>query len=158
MWQEYYRPFTISSIQKIFSYGMNSTLRNFHPKYLLSEFTDGRHDKNTVISPFRPHHVHVEAIKQIPPLQEKKAETRHKPRISLYRWLGQHHDEEERRVTFKTEERQDKEVVKEVKDAIETTVENLLDPKVSLDETKEYERYSSFLVLLNTGISHIRRH
>jgi hypothetical protein len=32
MWQEYYRPFTISSIQKIFSYSMNSTLRNFHPK------------------------------------------------------------------------------------------------------------------------------
>jgi len=32
MWQEYYRPFTISSIQKIFSYNMNSTLRNFHPK------------------------------------------------------------------------------------------------------------------------------
>jgi hypothetical protein len=38
MWQEYYRPFTISSTQKIFSYGMNSTLRNFHPKYLLSKF------------------------------------------------------------------------------------------------------------------------
>jgi len=33
MWQEHYRPFTLSSIQKIFSYHMNSTLRNFHPKY-----------------------------------------------------------------------------------------------------------------------------
>src|SRR5579871_5792515 len=32
MWQEYYRPFTLSSIQKIFSYGMNSTLQTFHSK------------------------------------------------------------------------------------------------------------------------------
>src|SRR5271155_760014 len=39
MWQEYYRPSTISSIQKIFSYNMNSPLRNFHPKF----------------SPFPPH-------------------------------------------------------------------------------------------------------
>jgi hypothetical protein len=84
--------------------------------------------------------VHVEAIKQIPPLQEKKAETRHKPRISLYRWLGQHHDEEEKKVTFSTDEKQEKEVTKEVKEGIETIVQNSVDPKVSLDETKEYER------------------
>lgn len=32
MWQEYYRPYTLSSIQKIFSYSMNSTLRTFHPR------------------------------------------------------------------------------------------------------------------------------
>ena len=35
MWQEYYRPDSLSSIQKIFSYNMNSTLRNFHPRFLL---------------------------------------------------------------------------------------------------------------------------
>ena len=57
----------------------------------------------------------------------------------LYRWLGQHHGEE-RRVTFKTEEKQEKEPTKEVKDGMETLVENLLEPKISLDETKEYER------------------
>lgn len=43
-------------------------------------------------------------------------------------------------MTFKTEEKQEKEPTKEVKDGMETLVENLLEPKISLDETKEYER------------------
>jgi len=64
----------------------------------------------------------------------------------LYRWLGQQYNEDERRVTFKEEEKQDKEppLQKEAKEAIETIVEGLLEPKISDDETKEYERY--FLV------------
>lgn len=84
----------------------------------------------------------MDPSKHLPALQEqKKDETRHRPRISLYRWLGQHHGEE-RRVTFKTDEKQEKEKepTKEVKDGMETLVENLLEPKISLDETKEYER------------------
>ena len=64
----------------------------------------------------------------------------------MYRWLGQQYNEDERRVTFKEEEKQDKEppLQKEAKEAIETIVEGLLEPKISDDETKEYERY--FLV------------
>ena len=83
----------------------------------------------------------MDPSKRLPALQEqKKDETRHRPRISLYRWLGQHHEEDERRVTFKTDEKQEKESTKEVKDGIETLVQSLLEPKISLDETKEYER------------------
>jgi len=39
------------------------------------------------------------------------------------------------------EEKQAVEPTKEPKEAIETIVESLLEPKVSVDETKEYERY-----------------
>jgi hypothetical protein len=82
----------------------------------------------------------VDPSKRLPALQDqKKDETRHRPRISLYRWF-QHHEEDERRVTFKTDEKQEKEPTKEVKDGIETLVQSLLEPKISLDETKEYER------------------
>ena len=88
----------------------------------------------------------MDPSKRLPALQEqKKDETRHRPRISLYRWLGQHNEEEEeeeeeRRVTFKADEKQEKEPTKEVKDGMETLVQSLLEPKISLDETKEYER------------------
>jgi predicted PurR-regulated permease PerM len=40
------------------------------------------------------------------------------------------------------EEKTSVEPIKETKEAIETIVENLLEPKVSANETKEYERYA----------------
>lgn len=103
---------------------------------------DDRHDKNTVLSPFKPQNVPVDPGKHLPALQEeqKKDDTRHRPRMSLYRWLGSHHEEEERRVTFKPDEKGDKDQNKETKDGIEHIVQGLLDPKISRDETKEYER------------------
>lgn len=51
-------------------------------------------------------------------------------------------------MTFKRDEIQDKESQdkesqpKELKEGIQTVVANLLEPKISVDETKEYERYS----------------
>ena len=83
---------------------------------------------------------------ELPALQEQtKDETRHKPRMSLYRWLGQHH-EEERRVKFKPDEKHDKEPMKETKEGgIETVIQNYIEPKVPSDETREYERYCLFL-------------
>jgi len=61
--------------------------------------------------------------------------------------LGSHVEEEEqqRKVTFKTdgENPSDKDAPpKENKDAIENVIQSLLEPKISSDETKEYERYS----------------
>ena len=170
MWQEYYRPFTISSIQKIFSYNMNSTLRNFHPKspppppppvpFPLRKYSDGvyRHDKTTVLSPFRPQHVPVDPAKHLPALQEtKKDETRHRPRISLYRWLGSHvgdTEDQQRHITIKSDapggagdNEKEPPSNKENKDALENVIQSLLDPKISSDETKEYERYSHHLVV-----------
>jgi len=50
-------------------------------------------------------------------------------------------------VTFKRDEAQDKESQdkesqpKELKEGIQTVVAGLLEPKISVDETKEYERY-----------------
>jgi len=111
--------------------------------FLSSIIIDNRHDKNQVISPFAPQNVSVDPSEKLPALQEqKKDETRHKPRISLYRWLGQHQEEEERRVTFKTDEKQEKEPVKETKDTggMEAVIQNYIEPKVSSDETREYER------------------
>ena len=72
--------------------------------------------------------------------EEKKEESRHRPRISFYGWLRQQGDEE-RRVTFKTEEKVEGEVTKEGKEGIENVVQNYLQPKISSKETKEYERY-----------------
>ena len=107
-----------------------------------------RHDKTTVLSPFRPQHVPVDPAKHLPALQEptKKDETRHRPRISLYRWLGSHvqDEDQQRKVTFKTDgdNAHDKDAPpKENKDAIENVIQSLLEPKISSDETKEYERY-----------------
>jgi hypothetical protein len=75
-------------------------------------------------------------------LPEKKDESRHRPRISFYRWLGQHHDEEEKRVTFKPDEKAEKPVEppKEIKEGMATIIDGLLEPTISLKETKEYER------------------
>jgi hypothetical protein len=108
-----------------------------------------RHDKTTVLSPFRPQQVPVDPAKHLPALQEpaKKDETRHRPRISLYRWLGSHVQDEEdqqRKVTFKPDgdNAPEKDAPpKENKDAIENVIQSLLEPKISSDETKEYERY-----------------
>jgi len=109
-----------------------------------------RQDKTTILSPFRSQHVPVDPAKHLAALQEtKKDETRHRPRISLYRWLGSHvqdADEQQRHVAFKTDSTggadNDKETStnKENKDAIENVIQSLLDPKISSDETKEYER------------------
>jgi len=112
-----------------------------------------------LISPFRPQNVPVDPAKHLPALHEetKKDENRHRPRISLYRWLGQRHDHGERRVTFKMDENQAVEPT-EPKEAIETIVESLLEPKVSVDEAKEYERYIPFspfiyhLIFLNIWV------
>ena len=105
-----------------------------------------------MLSPFAPQNVPVEPGKHLPALQElPKDETRHRPRISLYRWLGQHH-EDERRVTFKTDEKLEKEQTKE-KDGLENMVQKLLQPKVSPNETKEYERL--VLVMQNTNHRYI---
>jgi hypothetical protein len=93
-----------------------------------------------VISPFCPQHAHVDPEK-LPALPEKKNESRPRPRISFYRWLGQHHDEEEKRVTFKPDTKEEKETPKEVKEGLGTIVDGLLEPTISLNETKEYERY-----------------
>jgi hypothetical protein len=144
MWQEYYRPFTLSSIQKIFSYSMNSTLQTFHSKLALQDITNDRQEKNAIISPFVPQNVPVDPSEKLPALQEqKKDETRHKPRMSLYRWLGQNQVEEERRVKFLTDEKQEKEPPKENKESgIEAVIQSYLEPRVSSDETREYERYN----------------
>lgn len=109
---------------------------------------DNRHDKNMVISPFRQQNYNFQPIEQVPPIkeEEKKSEARQKPRIYLYRWLGQHNAEDERKVTFKAEEKAEKEPAKEVKDATEVLVQSLLDPQVPPDETREYERYPPCLV------------
>jgi hypothetical protein len=106
--------------------------------------SDSRHDKTTLISPFRPQNVPIDPAKHLPALAEeqKKDESRHRPRISLYKWLSQRHGEPERRVKFEMEEKTSVEPIKETKEAIETIVENLLEPKVSANETKEYERYA----------------
>jgi hypothetical protein len=108
-----------------------------------------RHDKTTVLSPFRPQQVPADPAKHLPALQEpaKQDETRHRPRISLYRWLGSHVQDEEdqqRKVTFKPDgdNAPEKDAPpKENKDAIENVIQSLLEPKISSDETKEYERY-----------------
>ena len=117
-----------------------------------------------VISPFRQQNYNVQPIEQVPPIkaEEKKSETRQKPRIYLYRWLGQHDAEDERKVTFKTEEKAEKEPAKEVKDPTEVLVQSLLDPQVPPDETIEYERYPPLLRKdwtggTDLGILHIRR-
>lgn len=116
--------------------------------------SDSRHDKTTLISPFRPQNVPVDPAKHLPALAEeqKKDESRHRPRISLYRWLGQRHGEPERRVKFEMEEKTSVEPSKETKEAMETIVENLLEPKVSANETKEYERYPLFPNSLLFGV------
>lgn len=93
-----------------------------------------------MLSPFRPQNVPVDPSKHLPALHEqKKGESRHRSRISLYRWLGQQNGEE-RRVTFKTEEDEDKDQSKDAKDGMETIIQGLLEPRVSPAETNEYER------------------
>lgn len=145
MWQEYYRPSTLSSIQKIFSYNMNSTIRTFHSKSRSDIIkTHCRHDKNTTISPFRPQKLHVERIEQLPPdtSEEGKPEAPQKSRISFYKWLGQSPEVEDPKVILDVEI-VEKEPVKEVRDnfkeSSDTLAEKLLDPKVSPQQTKEYE-------------------
>lgn len=98
-----------------------------------------------MISPFRPQQVHVDSGKHHVALPEKKDESRHRPRISFYRWLGQHHDDEDKRVNFKLEDKQEKEIPKEVKEGMGTIVSGLLEPTISSTETKEYERYVSLI-------------
>jgi hypothetical protein len=109
-----------------------------------------------VLSPFRSQNVPVEPGKRLLALQEhqkkEKDESRHRPRISLYRWLGQHNEEDERRVTFKMSEKQDKDSNKDIKEGLDTIIRGLLDPKVSLDETKEYERYGIIGAKANVDI------
>ena len=87
----------------------------------------------------------MDPSKHLSALQErKKVKARHKPRMSLYRWLGQH-QEDERRVTVKPDDKSDNRdtATKEVKDGFETATQNVVEPKISLNETKEYERYFS---------------
>jgi len=80
----------------------------------------------------------------LPATQEtKKDETRNRPRISLYTWLGQRQENQQRKVTFQTEERPDKESaqVKESKEEeIEVSLSNYMNPQVSATEMNEYER------------------
>ena len=101
----------------------------------------------------------MDPSEKLPALQEpKKDETRHKPRISLYRWLGQHHEEEERRVKFQTDEKYDKEPAKETKESgNETYIQNYAEPKGSSNETREYERYDHMRLRSLLGILHIPR-
>jgi hypothetical protein len=97
-------------------------------------------------SPFNAQSAPVDPGKHLPALQEQRKDTpRHRPRISLYRWLGQSNDDSNRRVTFKHDEKQDGDQTNDSKEALETMVQNHLEPKISSDETKEYERYT-FLI------------
>ena len=91
----------------------------------------------------------------------KKDESKNRPRISLYRWLGQRQDEEQRRVTFKTDERSDKDGVQtreSKEEGIEVVISNTLNPHVSNDEMREYERYYYSKIRLTAGILRMRRH
>jgi hypothetical protein len=76
---------------------------------------------------------------------EKKDEKGKGPGISLYRWLGQRQGDEQRKVTFKTDEKPDKDAgqAKENKEeGLEAAISNYLNPQVSETEMSEYERYS----------------
>ena len=63
-------------------------------------------------------------------------------------------------MTFKIDEKQqEKEPTKEIKDGMETLVQGLLEPKISLDETREYERYYPIRIGgLMIDILHILKH
>ena len=84
----------------------------------------------------------VDPSKTLPALEDKKDESRNRSRISFYRWIGQNQQEDQeddRQVTFKPDEKPEREP-KEGKEGIEAIVRNLLEPTVSYNETKEYER------------------
>lgn len=135
-WQEYYRPRVLTSLKKVFAFGMNSTLR-YIP---LKPHQNGRFD----LSPFSVRANQFDDDPEGTPPEKGKA------KLSLHRWLPNKGQYKRRPSGFEAatdvERRVDNDIQRKKVDVssqneMGAIVSSLLDRPLSVHEKQEYERY-----------------